>query len=485
MPQITIGPEFFVKAKNDYSDWRWSFVREFFQNCIDCGSKHITLDTKYVDGHTIITVTNDGESMTKDILVNKLLSLGSSGKSFQNTVGGFGKAKELLYFCWTSYDIRSGEWHIQGSGADYSIRRSTKSVSGTVSTIVMNGDQDHSIASQAKFFVAVANVNAKFRINGEHLRASMRTGHYRRDLNCGKVYTNRQLDNRLIVRISGIPMFTVWIKCDKCVILELTGTSADVLTSNRDGLQYEHRTELEGFLGDLVTNKRKAFSKPVIEYLRFAGDKVQCCGMAKQALLNNNAALAMNLADSLEESMEGTHRIDDGVLANCQSSDNSGTVEVDTLRVNAIAAEFVIKNETGKQLEEYWRPDSPTFSKYAYRTALIWIRLLIVMHRIFGIEDKFGVGFIFSSDVIAQHEYSQEHGRIYFLNPCVVSSARPWPQRWNAKELHQLSITALHEVVHGMGHAGHDENYAERLTSMAGELLKHTKELYHAGHFSK
>ena len=94
--QVKIGPEFFIKAKNDYSDWKWALIREFFQNSIDCGSRQISIDITYANGKTTLTISNDGEPMTEQILTEKLLSLGSSGKGFAGTVGGFGKAKELL-----------------------------------------------------------------------------------------------------------------------------------------------------------------------------------------------------------------------------------------------------------------------------------------------------------------------------------------------------------------------------------------------------
>src|SRR5262245_20842128 len=105
MPQIKIGSEFFAKAKNDYEDWRWALIREFMQNSIDCGSDRIEISVIETNGSTILSVVNNGDPMTEDILVNKLLCLGGSGKNFQDAVGGFGKAKELLYCCHAGYSI--------------------------------------------------------------------------------------------------------------------------------------------------------------------------------------------------------------------------------------------------------------------------------------------------------------------------------------------------------------------------------------------
>src|ERR1700675_3686283 len=95
---VTIGPQFFSKAFNDYSNKYWAFAREILQNSIDCGSTEISIRVaEDLSGGTIVPVNNDGEPMSSDVLVNKLLSLGASGKDFKGSVGGFGKAKEILY----------------------------------------------------------------------------------------------------------------------------------------------------------------------------------------------------------------------------------------------------------------------------------------------------------------------------------------------------------------------------------------------------
>ena len=122
---VTIGSEFFVKSFNDYRDKYWAFAREIMQNSIDCGSTAIDIKIIEVpdDDCTLVVVRNDGEPMTREILVGKLLSLGSSGKDFQGAVGGFGKAKEILYFAHRSYAIASGLCRVSGSGAATTWRR--------------------------------------------------------------------------------------------------------------------------------------------------------------------------------------------------------------------------------------------------------------------------------------------------------------------------------------------------------------------------
>ena len=57
--QVQIGPEFFKKAKQDYSSWRYAFVRELMQNAIDSGALEIK-----VGKHFNISITEDPGDIT-------------------------------------------------------------------------------------------------------------------------------------------------------------------------------------------------------------------------------------------------------------------------------------------------------------------------------------------------------------------------------------------------------------------------------------
>src|SRR5262245_59367543 len=142
---VYIGPEFFAKARNDYADWRWAVAKEFAQNCIDAaGCDHLNVQCYADNGTTIRTVTNNGDPMSQEILTGKLLALGGSGKNFAGTVGGFGKAKEILYFCHKEYTIHTGNLKVTGAGAGYNIDPADH-LHGTESRIVIEGDHVNSL----------------------------------------------------------------------------------------------------------------------------------------------------------------------------------------------------------------------------------------------------------------------------------------------------------------------------------------------------
>ena len=70
MASFKIGREFFAKAKADYADWHWSWVRDINQNCMDCGSSRINVTIERKGQNTQVAVSNDGQPMALDVLVN-------------------------------------------------------------------------------------------------------------------------------------------------------------------------------------------------------------------------------------------------------------------------------------------------------------------------------------------------------------------------------------------------------------------------------
>ena len=139
MASIKISREFFAKAKADYADWRWAWVREICQNSMDCSSSRIDVIIRRQGANSQITVSNDGHPMTEDILVNKFLTLGGSAKD--GGVGGFGKAKEVLICCHLGWSIRTGTLLAEGEGGDYQLTLGLDSLHGTTTTVLMEGDE--------------------------------------------------------------------------------------------------------------------------------------------------------------------------------------------------------------------------------------------------------------------------------------------------------------------------------------------------------
>jgi len=534
---ITIGPEFFAKARNDYEDWYWALVREFYQNSIDCKSKLIeTWVTLTDDGNTQVAITNDGTPMDQEILVEKLLCLGGSGKNFEEgSTGGFGKAKEILYFCHISYIIESGNYRVEGSGATYDLS-DNEFRDGTRSIIVIEGDHVQQISEQAEKFAKIAQWSGDFFIDGIRYDSALKKGSPRRDLGFGKVYTNKSTKYRMIVRINGVPMFTQRTGFDRCVIVELKGQSDQILTSNRDGLVNPFRSELSDFVTELSVDKRSALkdSSRGPRYVEYRGTK-----LCHESEVNVADIVADPLLDLMEEgraeypeeisNVETEHGGENGEMDDGGSDSGSdggddtaedavweedgsiAGIDVDSDEevnppvlheqtvhegggraaaftseppeprrlVATLGTNFIVKNETDLKVPAYYDPGSGEFSTYSKKLTKIWGRIMIEMHRLFDTEATFSIGFIFDESAEAEWEEG-DYGTVYYLNPCKIveqkrTYSKSFAKRFKLTERDRLITIGAHEFVHGLGYGWHDERYANKLTEVLAIVMKHRK----------
>lgn len=489
---ITIGPQFFANAKKDYADWHWALIREFFQNCIDCGSGTITVDVAEHNDQTLLSVENDGEPMTEEVLVDKLLSLGSSGKNFEGSVGGFGKAKEVLYYCHESYRIHSGNLVVEGSGAAYDLQTNADYLDGTRSEIVIDGSHSEELGRAIQRFITYAQWPGTFHVNGAELRGAMHKGSPRRDLGFGVVYSNRSHSYTMVVRINGTPMFMKSINLDRCVVVELKGRSDEVLTANRDGLREPYGSQLGAFVTELAVDKRSALKnrRNGPRYIQYRGTKM----CHRRALDVNEVVQPVPVVRPAERPAVVGVSVGEGVVpqaaAYSEAVEHEGPVSAPSYtnivasqprRVATLGTNFLVKNETDLKFPAYYDPGSGEFSEYSRKLVRIWGRIMMQLHRLFDVEAEFSIGFLASEDDEAQFEDDQ-FGKVYYLSPVKVveqkySSSKSFQKRFRLTERDRLIMIGLHEFVHGgCGMGWHDERYAGKLTDLAAKVLEHRKQ---------
>lgn len=501
---VAIGSEFFAKARNDYDNWQWAIVREFMQNSIDCASKNIRVNVFCKDDVTTMVVENDGTPMTRQILLDKLLCLGGSGKNFEGTTGGFGKAKEILYFCHRSYTIESGDLMVEGNGAVYNLSDGHPCLDGTRSTIVIDGDHAGEILQALDKFASYAQWNGNLMVtDGDDdfvkFHCGLRKGSARRDLGFGQVYTNKSHKYTMVVRMNGIPMFTYPTGFDRCVVVELAGQSDGVLTSNRDGLRQPYKQELSDFITELSVDKRSALkARDVPRYVHYSGSKLSHYNRLDVAKVVTGSVSAKPSQDV--ESVDPIRGVDvDGnqvvqaSVESVESTDKWGssaraystsayTCEVPE-RVVTLGTDFILKNETGLKVPNHFDPASTEFSSYSEKLVRIWGRLVLEMHRLFDYEASFSVGFIFDDGDVGATEAQYEkgnYGEVYYLNPAEVveqtrTFSKSFKKRFKLTERDRLISIAAHEFVHGLGYGWHDERYANKLTDVLAKVMKHRK----------
>ena len=528
---ITIGPEFFAKTFNDYANWHWAMPREFFQNSIDCGSRNITVkcyngselpEDEWEDGYTYLDIENDGDPMDEQILVEKLFALGGSGKNFdgENT-GGFGKAKEILYFCHNTYLIHTGNLEAKGRGATYTLTETDKYLHGTRSRIVIDGEHAEDLLAQIKWWIDLAQCKVQFTINGERRTCDMKKGSPRRDLGFGKVYSNKSGEYQMVVRINGMPMFTERTNLNRLVIVELHGNSAEVMTSNRDGLVRPFSSELTEFVTELAVDKRSALrNHRGPRYTEYRGTKLchrSALNVAEvvdateiQAVLDereyptDEEAVEVEVGEVIDDTpgdgpVEGISVIDgDETFFDDDDEEFFGTTDrtgmvhraaaraefVETRhQVATLGTNFILKNETDLKIPKYYDPGSGALSSYSHKLIRYWGRIMMEMHKLFDQEAEFSIGFIFDEgDVYATEAECEQgdYGLVYYLNPCKIveqdsSYSKSFKKRFKLTERDRLIMIGVHEFVHATGNSWHDEHYANKLTDMAAFVMKHRK----------
>lgn len=473
--QVKIGPEFFAKAKNDYANWQWAWVREILQNSIDSlrgrADKKIVIDIAEIGDHTTVYVSNNGEPMTEDILINKLLALGGSGKNFDGSVGGFGLAKNLLYFCHNNYQIRSGYLGVDGSGASYDLNTYDLFVDGTTSRVEMSGKLQNALALQIDAFAKYAQWDGELVVNGAKLHCGMQKGSRRRDLSFGTVYTNKSDINKLVVRINGIPMFFEWVDLDRCVVVELNGISSDVMTSNRDSLVYKHRQELSDWLRTLAVDKRKALKvQDKVRYQHFNGERFS---YRKPTTPAPNEDI-VRFGESLLAGLAGP-----GIVGNIKERAAQIRALQNEVNDSALAENFIIRNDTDMKVPDYYVPSSKTFGTYAQKLVKMWGRMILELHRLFEHEATFSIGFGFDDTFEASFEKGG-FGNVYYVNPVEIvkqdnSASKSFKKRFALTERDRLLSIAVHEFAHGLGFSDHNEDYACKLTDLFGTVMKNRK----------
>ena len=140
---IPFDPKSVFSAFQTYADWGFAWWREIFQNSVDAiymrrvahykknllhlykykGGIHIDYQRGEGDRGVVVSVSDNGIGMSKDMLYRALLSFGGSGKggTVRGASGGFGKAKELIFIPWQRWEIETAYYDWQ----DNVVKRTT------------------------------------------------------------------------------------------------------------------------------------------------------------------------------------------------------------------------------------------------------------------------------------------------------------------------------------------------------------------------
>lgn len=453
MQNVKIGPDFFAKAKLDYSNWQEAWIREVFQNAADSGASVIRFEYQDEGGIFIATVSDNGRGMSREVLENKLFSLGSSGKDFkEGAVGGFGKAKELLYFSQHGFVIETNDLLVEGSSGQYTIKTLGTPRIGTKSvvTIADGGDvkkwsEMTTALVERSSFKGHVSVNGVVALGRSHCNGEIRT------LKAGVLYynTNKQFNNTVIFRVNGSPMFIRNIRnLNKGLIFEIASPSQTFLTSNRDHLQYPGSSEVDTLIGELTIDKKSALIKRNAFVRKYEGKKGRLCRPRQTKPEYAEVTLDKALNDTLER------------IAQVQPR----AVRMTDETIQSIYSEynFVLHFAKSEKLPEKWQLGS--FSENALFVTWAWS---VAVWDIFCMDKKgpdFDFGFVFDDNCEARYTSDT-----FLINPAHTDYRIKFTR--SREDCCKILTLAAHEYVHHLGFSSHDEEYSCAFTDLMCKVM--------------
>lgn len=299
MSHISSPHEYFKKDKKSYRDWRFAIFRELIQNSSDAGSTKITftIETDFLNNQVYLVCKDNGKGMDRNILENVLLSLGGTFKD-EKSIGGFGYAKTILFFAHQKYEIRTRNLLVVGSGGNYDLTELDDSypyIKGTHIKLWIDDTYDtwtykehvNTIVNNSDFFKLKHIV-----VNDEELKFKTKKFDYTLDTNIGQLkFSDNEESNlsSLWVRIDGLTMFEHSFYNDSSTsfigVIDLNKESTEILTSNRDSLNYEYERSLNEVVRMLSEDRQKYNNskyyehtlneKPFNSFLNFLNDKLE------------------------------------------------------------------------------------------------------------------------------------------------------------------------------------------------------------------
>lgn len=482
---LTVPNSYFLTmAKADYRSYRAALPREFYQNSIDAGATEI--EVKFVSSDRRIDVFDNGSGMKKPVLA-KLLTLGGSYKDGDDAVGGFGKAKDLLYFSWTRYQILTDRFKVTGKGAGYTLE-ANEFVQGTRASIWIPKAED--MDSLRSFFIEIASrmeVSCRIAVDGEVIESRYDRGdgsHH--DFGWAKLYINEAVENdsHMHFRINGVWMFSEYIgNIGARLTLELASKSVECLNSNRDSLKERYAEEVAKLTRKIAADRKAILNPPKVmaSGILPGTGKVQVtpsesqfrAGIAREQLAagslpSTKKGLAQSVSDlaSLMTGVAEEVAYERIMIAAKEVFDAGGCVngsEVDEARLDFIGyqPDFFVNHE----VDDTDRVQKFLSSKYGTILADMWTE---VVKQILLDDDNyisFTAGFDFDEDKEASFRMLQDGNIIVSINPDKVlgGSKSPLKKRWMLVEY--LKEMAIHELAH-MRYRYHDEEFVNEMTRL-------------------
>jgi len=465
MPNVRIPETHFLRTvKLQYSNIHAAIVREVVQNSIDAGASNISL-TVAPEGW--FSVDDDGQGMTRERMIDALLTFGGSAKG-ENSIGKFGMAKEAILFAHKRYSIRSRNLVVEGRGIEYELE-SGEFRQGTLIRIEFHPEYGFDYATfmaAAREVLADSEFSMKVTLNGEVVPGNpkgrtMRVFSWAR-IHCRKLPNGEQTSYAL-VRAKGLIMFKQYIgQIDKSVIVEIEADPKEVFTAMRDRLNHRFADEAQKFFNEIVADRR-SFDRKSNEPTLIRGDK----------------GAIDELADEPEPTPAGQSAVAAGYCAQ-QFGFGAGialaSVQTPTISIPAAALrsgfDFIIQFDASKYRRIPKRFEPANMPQRLIRLAQLWKHCLKLVMMSNGVRKRFRIGWILNDDEAALYGKRSDGIPAFLLNP----EHRTMPsKRWDWNDLyHHLLVVACHEVAH-LERTYHDEDFVNQLQQLMQTTLNSSR----------
>jgi len=475
--KIEVPQDYFARtAAREYADDAGlALVREFAQNSCDAGCTKFLLDFNTLASEGKVIAKDDGRGCDGKTLREKVLRPLESQKG-EGAVGGFGKAKELLYFANEEWEIRTRDVLVRGRFLEVvEFVEGLEVVEGFAATVKFPTPlRAKAFVNALPFFRASERPGVTWLFNGAEIECEVtRAKRATKDFGFAKAYVTRDReDTYMYLRTKGLltgKRYCYHPREVGQIVMEIVGESTDLLTPARDGFKsFDHRQAVDGWLNGLVTDYRRELADDEGDEVLFVEDET------------------LVLAGEADEAVEPPPAVEP-VAARIPSTDvlptegSSGMVSVGFLKIGGLESASGGKDVPGAMTPKTKHgfdfslmPRLPGVSKTTVHTgskkqskeAMKWLRankgsaerLLAAWTTSVreccaatGLPVDF-VGFTFMDTALA--EFVKSGGRFALLvNPLLFKLA----DRHAVEEIIDLTV---HELAHEATRGGHTEEWA-------------------------
>lgn len=474
-------------AKREYSNWRTALVREFVQNSVDAGATRINFTIKDEDNFTVITVVDNGKGMSLDDCQTKLLTMGGSDKG-DESIGGYGVAKQILYFAWEKWVIKSRNYEVHGMGCRFGITESDAYVNGVTSTIYIDKSEDFNEYYIRDYLTACETV-ASITVNEKIIATYNSKGRMIRDLGWATLHQKKtengyKLTSRYMsVRVRGVKMFQSYLEEEVTgrLTLELKGHARDILTSNRDNLKNEYDDQYRALCRDLVVNTKSALrEKNTLSLKKFvgAGDTILTFGkiIDEEKFPDNSGELPEDSITNIQEIVQiARENLQPEQLKKVASIKDSVTktpvnILMDELSNNMKRPDILVCFQ-GRDCPAKYNPN--TWSAKIECMMALWHLIIMQILMDNNVACTFGIGITLEDEVEAEFIMHKEVPH-FLLNPSTwfhKPSLKGFANR--LLMIMELKQKAIHELGHFAGGTDHNEKFILTCHWLEANTWKH------------